>query len=90
MTANDIEIKVGQHWQVVGYDVYPYQVKEIVEISAPYRLQCSGNRVVDARDVTLRSVVGGRTTGARTHATSTARSRFSGKRGGYKLVKDVE
>jgi hypothetical protein len=81
------ELKVGQHWQEVDPRLEP-PVREIVSVGESYERPRRGGGVMTTFQVTFKSLANGRKTVARAHL-DTGVSRFNGKRGGYKLVKDV-
>lgn len=79
------EIKVGQHWQEVDPRYSALPIRVVVHIGEPYErkdLRTGVRREV--RSVMLGYVGGMQKT------TTTRSDRFNGKRGGYRLVKDVE
>jgi hypothetical protein len=79
--AEPVTIKVGQQWQEVDPRGGTL-VKRVVHISEPYMHKGTRNRTYEVRDVMLQTGQSQRTTIARS-------DRFNGKRGGYKLVRDV-
>lgn len=81
------EIKVGQHWQEVD-PRFTAPIREVIAVSEPYEMLRRNRVRVEARTVTFQSVDSGRKSVARTHGTD-GKSRFLGKRGGYKLIKDA-
>jgi hypothetical protein len=75
---SDPEIKVGQHWQEVDARFSNMPVREVVSCPNPGR----------TGTVQFRSLGNGRKSFASTH-TAKGVSRFMGKTGGYRLIKDA-